>query len=717
MTDINLIKRNEQPTPLTHEQVDSNWQTIEDAVNELNNTIDNSRYIISGFPIWSGVGLEYLYPHINYVWNGVELTAPQGSITLDTSDVSFDRFDLIVLSENGTVSVIKGTASDNPIIPTLPNDRLLLLTINVKAGMTEPNVISEIIYNENSEWTTSILLKNHPNIPNDLGSIDFDSTNEVKVGAKSIHWNTNEKKIAIFKPASLVNPTDWTTLSMWIMLKEPINDGRRFEFQFYKTAGNAIGNYIDIRTKGLNQNLLNTWQLITIPIADFNIPNGEQIERLRATFTLGSPNVVRDLYIDYIRLTTDVEQVIEPLKEFNVSVNGQLIGAVESINFIEDENIEINGTLNDKTADISIKAKVVQSGGIGGGSAFTDGGATNTLTFASSKWYGTSIAPITNSSILFDITNAVSGSQAIVYHSGSSEPMYPSGTIKRGIGSYINGQTNILTFTFLKTNEILLDVDMMNPASFPEVNYWLQRGGVASGFLLNALNQFMATIQPMRSKIIRFNPLWGETFASIFVPLIVNTDGSTTPIGNPTDANSGFVEANWNFYGEVALTNSNYLKYISTSFNPFNVSEVGQDDICVATIVKSYGAGFTSYLFTGGGNLRANIHGTVVASQSASFNSSSVASVPNTAVGNTRQVLFYNRTKSTEFEVHKNGVKQIVPAPSTAVEDSNLIIGSSSVVQYLYLVGGYLISKGLTDTEISLFTGAWNTLIAKIGRI
>ena len=360
--------------------------------------------------------------------------------------------------------------------------------------------------------------------------------------------------------------------------------------------------------------------------------------------------------------------------------------------------------------------KVAQSGGSGGGSAFTDGGATNTLTFDSSKWYGTSIAPITNSSILFDITNAVSGSQAIVYHSGSSEPMYPSGTIKRGIGSYINGQTNILTFTFLKTNEILLDVDMMNPASFPEVNYWLQRGGVASGFLLNALNQFMATIQPMRSKIVRFNPLRGETFASIFVPLIVNTDGSTTPIGNPTDANSGFVEANWNFYGEVALTNIGFLKYISTSFNAFNVSEVGQNDMCVALIVKSGATGFTSYLFTGGGNLRANINGNTVASQSASFNSNSVASVPNTAA-NTRQVLFYNRTKSTEFEVHKNGVKQIVPAPSTTVENSNLIIGSSSYFNYLYLVGGYLISKGLTDTEISLFSGAWNTLLAKIGRI
>ena len=70
-----------------------------------------------------------------------------------------------------------------------------------------------------------------------------------------------------------------------------------------------------------------------------------------------------------------------------------------------------------------------------------------------------------------------------------------------------------------------------------------------------------------------------------------------------------------------------------------------------------------------------------------------------------------------EFEVHKNGVKQIVPAPSTAVEDSNLVIGHNSNNNIHYIVGGYLISKGLTGTEISLFSGAWNTLIAKIGRI
>ena len=135
----------------------------------------------------------------------------------------------------------------------------------------------------------------------------------------------------------------------------------------------------------------------------------------------------------------------------------------------------------------------------------------------------------------------------------------------------------------------------------------------------------------------------------------------------------------------------------------------------MALIVKNVFS--SSYLFSGGENLRANIHLNTASLQSAAINSSSVASVPNTAVALTRQVLFYNRTKSTEFEVHKNGVKQIVPAPSTTVDNSNLIIGSSSALNYLFLVGGYLISKGLTDTEISLFTGAWNTLIAKIGRI
>ena len=90
--------------------------------------------------------------------------------------------------------------------------------------------------------------------------------------------NTNEKKVAVFKPTSLVNPTDWTTLSMWIMLKEPINDGRRFEFRFYKLLEMQLEIILILETKGLNQKPFKYMATITIPIADFNIPNGEQIE-------------------------------------------------------------------------------------------------------------------------------------------------------------------------------------------------------------------------------------------------------------------------------------------------------------------------------------------------------------------------------------------------------------------------------------------------------
>ena len=383
-------------------------------------------------------------------------------------------------------------------------------------------------------------------------------------------------------------------------------------------------------------------------------------------------------------------------------------------------NIPSNGIIRveegEKYEHYETTTKVVQSGGSGGGSAFTDGGATNTLTFDSSKWYGTSIAPITNSSILFDLTNAVSGSQAIVSQSryeGSSEPMYPSGTIKRGIGSYIDGQTNILTFTFLKTNEILLDVDIMNPASFPEVNYWLQRGGVASGFLLNALNQFMAAIQPMRSKIVRFNPLWGETFASIFVPLIVNTDGSNTPIGGGVDINVGWTESNWSFIGSSALTNNNQVKYISIPINPYAVQELGQDDICIGFVVK-INSNASQTALTNGGNIQCTISN-IPNYQSSALNSSSITNVPNSNAFNLLREIYLNRVNSQEFICQQNDIVQVVPAISSPPDSANILLGgtSNSLMQY---VGGYLIAKGLTPLEISTIRAAWMNLIKKIGR-
>ena len=74
--------------------------------------------------------------------------------------------------------------------------------------------------------------------------------------------------------------------------------------------------------------------------------------------------------------------------------------------------------------------------------------------------------------------------------------------------------------------------------------------------------------------------------SSIFVPLIVNTDGSNTPIGGGVDINVGWTESNWSFIGSSALTNNNQVKYISILINPYAVQELGQNDICIGVVVK-----------------------------------------------------------------------------------------------------------------------------------
>jgi hypothetical protein len=559
MTDINLIKRNEQPTPLTHAQVDSNWQTIEDAVNELND-----------IKLEDAPNDGKQYARENQSWS--EVVMPN----IDTS-LFPNGFEMITSTRN--------------FLPTDAGKLLVLLSDAV--GLKLPN---SIVWNEEVNF----------------GVLSVAQLNYFQIVYQAPDDYPND--MPMYRGNCVVLPT---------------------------STGQEVIEIVMCYSQ-LDANTSNTTNRLNLPSTGIiRVAEGEKYEHYETT------------------------------------------------------------------------TKVVQSGSIGGGSVFTNGGATNTLTFDSSKWYGTSIAPITNSSILFDITNAVSGSQAIVYHSGSSEPIYPSGTIKRGIGSYINGETNILTFTYLNSNEILLDVDMMNPASFPEVNYWLQRGGVASGFLLNALNQFMAAIQPMRSKIVRFNPLWGETFASIFVPLIVNTDGSTTPIGGGVDMNVGWTESNWSFIGSSALTNNNQVKYISIPINPYAVQELGQDDICIGFVVKVYSNALQTAL-TNGGNIQCNISN-VLNFQSSALNSSSITNVPNNNAGNLLREIYLNRVNLQEFICQQNDIVQVVPAISSPPDSANILLGgtSNSVMQY---VGGYLIAKGLTPLEISTIRAAWMNLIKKIGR-
>ncbi len=347
---------------------------------------ETGKYIISGGAVWSGSGFTYDVSIVSYFFNGLK-EGNQETVTLDPSDNTYDRIDAFVITEGGDIYVIKGTPSANPASPVIDDDELLIQLVIVPAGATEPGIISETIYNENTEWTSDI--KKKGNAASDIGTIDFNNTNYVKKDNRSMFWNANEASVVSFLRGSSFEVNDWTSLNFWIRLEEPITDGRRFEFRFYKNAGTAVGNYVDIRTMGLNRTLLHEWQLITIPISAFNIPQGQLADRLRMTFTLGSPDTVRNLYIDNIRLTTDgTPKQQEQTNPMNISVNGSVVGSGNKLNLIAGDGINLEGSLDDGSGQMNvlIDTDLLANNGLTAvGNSFQLGGTLTSDTFINSN--------------------------------------------------------------------------------------------------------------------------------------------------------------------------------------------------------------------------------------------------------------------------------------------------------------------------------------------
>lgn len=333
-----------------------------------------------------------------------------------------------------------------------------------------------------------------------------------------------------------------------------------------------------------------------------------------------------------------------------------------------------------------------------------DGGSTNTITFTTSKYFGTLSSPMTGSLINYDLTNAVAGSVAIVFHNNSFvEPTYGVGTYKK-FGSYVLGSLNILTFTFVNSSTILLEISSAATAGYqPEIPIWLSKGGVATGFILNKLNQFLIDISSIRNKIIRLNPIVSETFAGVFVPLICGTD-NTTVIGNPLDTNFNFISSNYQLLGTNGGLAAGFTKYIDTSIVPNSVADFGLNNCSIGVY------GLISDMVLQGDNT-INIGGSGGLHRLNNTTSDFVNSI------GTRSLCTLSRTSSTGYSVYINGVKTFVTRASTTKSTSTLKYGYPSTHNYSNpLVGGYYIAKGLNDAEELIIRTAWSNLMTGLIR-
>lgn len=67
-------------------------------------------------------------------WAGALVTG--GTLTISTAHATLDRFDLIVASNTGAISVVAGAATTNPVFPAIPANSAVLAAVYVAAGAT-----------------------------------------------------------------------------------------------------------------------------------------------------------------------------------------------------------------------------------------------------------------------------------------------------------------------------------------------------------------------------------------------------------------------------------------------------------------------------------------------------------------------------------------------------------------------------------------------------
>lgn len=351
--------------------------------------------------------------------------------------------------------------------------------------------------------------------------------------------------------------------------------------------------------------------------------------------------------------------------------------------------------------------------------SLSSGGDNTYVSFNQSKYYGT-VANPTSGNITYNMVDVVAGMKAIIFHQDNAEPIFPNGTYKLGPSIYVPTELNIITITYIDAATFFVEIHRTTNIGLTiEVQRWMEKGGVASGFVLTALNQFMLDIAPMRNKILRFNPLWGETFNSVFIPLIVNEDGGDTPLGSTTDYNYGFIVSDWAMLGNTSGLNvqNNVTKYIDTGFVPSLIAQFGINNASFGVYNQFTLPGDLNYstpefgtnpipsineiIFTHRAN-RCNLNGTQFTSNTAS---------------NQNPPIIVNRNNNTTVDIYNNGVKSTFTSLSTGKSNSTIkACGRLSSSYASRCQGGYYIGKAITDAEEVLLRTAWITLITKLNR-
>lgn len=318
--------------------------TLNESGNDIEitaNFTQEGKYMISGGAVWSGTGLVYDVASLSYFFNGNKTAGPV-QVTLTASDPTNSRLDAIVVDELGNISVITGDASSSPVEPPIPEEQLQVQFILVEAGSTVPTITSENIYLDDptSDWTFSTYTTGAA-----TGSIDFAGTNSPKQGINDIEASTDARLGARFVRSTSFDAFQYTMLQVWVRFTgTAVATNKALNVRFENSAGSLVGSTVKLFSYGLSRSILNTWQLVVVPITSFGaLP--ATVKGLKVIMAGGTVGQVRQWDLDYMVLTNgSVPFANVPTIAF--FKNGTGIASQSGLNLIEGTGVTIDAVNN-----------------------------------------------------------------------------------------------------------------------------------------------------------------------------------------------------------------------------------------------------------------------------------------------------------------------------------------------------------------------------------
>lgn len=253
-------------------------------------------FLLSGGGVTWVTGYQFRVSAAQYYIQGVLYSSAEQLITLTGSDATYDRIDVIVVNISGQVDKVTGVATSSPSEPDIdPATQLQLAFIIVYAASSSPIIHSQTIYSEDAgsptEWNWS-----------STGSTwNLASTNNPFAGTKDIEATAlGANAYAQGMATGTVSLGTYTQLNFYVRSKATWNSGRGLYVAWYSN-GVRKGNNVFLAHGFYNFNSDNTtdYQLISIPISQFAVPNGTTVNQLRFTRVGGAIG----FYLDEIVVT------------------------------------------------------------------------------------------------------------------------------------------------------------------------------------------------------------------------------------------------------------------------------------------------------------------------------------------------------------------------------------------------------------------------------